>query len=207
MDTVNVVLPIVRRKQILLKDALASWTDSMEHMTLFNKLRSLTAGEENMFEHIVKTYVYPSYLVAVKNNFREKIVKIYNAIHQGHDYCDCLSCCKEWKSRRGAREQFLRYNIGPCYRDFAMALRLYLENGTELRTCYNLISEGNKYKNHIYKYDLDNFLSIERDSSFCNGEIKKSRCWTCDKTGKEIKIKCCCNSNTAGNGYCKVHSK
>lgn len=210
MDTVNVVLPIMRRKQILLKDAIASWTDSMEHTSLFNKLQGVTIGGENMYDHIVKNYVYSSYSLAVKNNFRAKILRIYNLIHQGHDYCDCHSCWTGWRSRRDTREMFLNRGYSwdtDGYRDFVVALRLYVENTTELRTCYNLISEGNKYKNYLYKYKLDNFLSIERDSSFCNGEIKKSRCWTCDKTGKEIKIKCCCNSNTAGNGYCKAHSK
>ena len=209
MDTVKVVLPIMKRSEILLKDAIASWTGSMEHTSLFNKLQGVTIGGENMYDHIVKNYVYPSYWVAVKNNFREKIVKIYNEIHQGYDYCDCASCHREWKSRRGVREKFLRYTFGGAsFIYFGMALRLYLENGPDLRSCYYLITQSiHKEFVGAYNFQLREFMSQEDNGSFCKGDIKKSRCWTCDKTGKEIKIKCCCNSNTAGNGYCKVHSK
>lgn len=208
MDTVNVVLPIVSRKRFLLKDAIASWTDSMEHTSLFNKLQGVTIGGENMYEHIVKNYVYARYELAVKNNFREKIIKIYNLIHQGHDYCNCVACYDGWKKRRTIRDNFLNYSIANPWHAFGFAVMLYVKmDNFPIRETFNTLMKYSKNGNYLYEHCLEHFMNVEENSTFCRSEIKKSRCWTCRKTGKEIKIKCCCNSSTAGNGLCKVHSK
>jgi len=178
------------------------------HFNLFNKLKHLYIGSENMFDHIVRNYVYPSYIVAVKHKFRQKVVETFEHIYQGEEFCDCEACREGWKSRYWERRTWLCTEGYWYSRDFAAALRIYLQTeDTDLRTAYDWVST-NPRKDLSYKHTVRDFMKLLSKSRWhCRGHTKKSRSWQCEKTHKTITTNCCGSSDTTGKGYCKIHLK
>ena len=63
MSSTENCLPIIRRKNLLLTGVIEEWSmKALKHFNLFNKLKDVSAGGENMLDHIVKNYVEILYL-------------------------------------------------------------------------------------------------------------------------------------------------